>query len=345
MAASNSSPEEHLRASILSARRIAILTHKNPDGDALGAALGLYNFLLQKKKKPLVFIPDAYPHYYRFLPGRQKIVVADKQPDAARLALSQSDFVFCVDFNRLDRLDLLEETFRKLHVPKVLIDHHPDPEDAGWIHLFHDFTASSTSELVARFLHLVFPRDPLSPEVATCLFTGIFMDTGGFMYSFSADTFRHCARLLEAGAQTETFILHVFQNNTLDRLRLLGYCLYEKLQVLPDLATAYMSLTQEEMKRFNFRKGDSENFVNMALSLGNVKIAVLITEQDNGITRLSFRSKGDIPVNELATLYFSGGGHRNAAGGQVQGNASRAEALLKEKLSEWLRQVSPAVSA
>ncbi|MCS6982145.1 MAG: bifunctional oligoribonuclease/PAP phosphatase NrnA [Flavobacteriales bacterium] len=337
-------PAEQLRAAILGARSLVILTHKNPDGDALGAALGLCNFFLQKDKKTCVLIPDAYPHYYRFLPGRHKIVVADKQPDAARLALTQSDLIFCLDFNRLDRLDLLEETFRKLQVPKVLIDHHPDPEKAEWIHVFHDTSASSTSEMVGRFLELVFPQDPLSPEVATCLFTGIFMDTGGFMYGFSADTFRQCMRLMEAGARTQEFIHHVFQNNTLDRLRLFGYCLYEKLQVLPEYATAYMSLTQEEMKRFNFRKGDSENFVNMALSLGNVQIAVLITEQDNGITRLSFRSKGEIPVNELATLYFSGGGHRNAAGGQVQGNASQAEALLKEKLPEWLRHIWPAVS-
>jgi phosphoesterase RecJ-like protein len=328
-----------LRELVLGARKIAILTHKNPDGDALGSALGLYNFLLQKAKKPVVFVPDAYPHYYRFLPGREKMVVADQQPNRAKELLQQAQLVFCLDFNRTDRLGVLEEIFLSLNVPAVLIDHHPDPQPDLWHDVFHDAKASSTSELVSRFLHHVFPNDSLNEDTATCLYTGIFMDTGGFMFNYSETTFRQCARLLAAGARSEEFIREVFHSNSEDRLRLMGYCLYEKMRVLKEWGLASIALTQEEMKKFNFRKGDSESFVNMALSIKEVSIAVLISEQDNGITRLSFRSKGNLPVNALAAEYFSGGGHRNAAGGQIQGNAAEAEALLYSVFPQWLVKI------
>lgn len=331
-----------LRELILGARKIAILTHKNPDGDALGSALGIYNFLLQKGKKPVVLVPDAYPHYYRFLPGREKMVVADYQPERAKEVLRQAQLVFCLDFNRTDRLGLLEEVFLSLGVPVVLIDHHPDPQADIWYDTFHDPTASSTSELVSRFLHHVFPNDSLNADAATCLYAGIFMDTGGFMFNYTEATFRQCARLLAAGARAEEFIREVFQSNSEDRMRLMGYCLYEKLRVQPAWGLASIALTQEEMKRFNFRKGDSENFVNLALSIKEVRVAVLISEQDNGVTRLSFRSKDNLPVNTLAAAYFGGGGHRNAAGGQIKGNAAEAEALLYSVVPQWLAQVGGA---
>lgn len=329
-----------LRELILGVRKIAILTHKNPDGDALGSALGLYNFLLQKAKKPVVFVPDAYPHYYRFLPGREKMVVADHQTERAKELLKQAQMVFCLDFNRTDRLGLLEDVFLSLGVPAILIDHHPDPQPHLWHDMFHDTEASSTSELVSRFLHHVFPNDVVNEDTATCLYTGIFMDTGGFMFNYSEATFRHCARLLAAGARTEEFIREVFQSNSEDRMRLMGYCLYEKLRVQREWGLASITLTQEEMKRFKFRKGDSESFVNLALSIHEVRIAVLISEQDNGITRLSFRSKENLPVNTLAAEYFGGGGHRNAAGGQILGNAEKAEALLYSVMPEWLAKIS-----
>lgn len=331
-----------LRELILGARKIAILTHKNPDGDALGSALGLYNFLFQKGKKPVVFVPDAYPHYFRFLPGREKMVVADHQPEKAKDLLSQAQLVFCLDFNRTDRLGLLEEVFLSLGVPALLIDHHPEPQPEIWHDMFHDTSASSTSELVSRFLHHVFPNDALNADTATCLYTGIFMDTGGFMFNYTDATFRQCARLLAAGARSEEFIREVFQSNSEDRMRLMGYCLYEKLRIQPAWGLASIALTQEEMKKFHFRKGDSESFVNLALSIKDVRVAVLISEQDNGVTRLSFRSKGDLPVNALAAAYFSGGGHRNAAGGQIQGNAAEAEALLYSVMPQWLAQLEGA---
>lgn len=339
---SQSHEPSELRDLIFKSRKIAILTHKNPDGDALGASLGLYHFLRQKSKKPVVLVPDAYPHYYRFLPGRERMVVADHQTERAIELLKQSDLAFCLDFNRTDRLGLLEDVFLALTVPVILIDHHPDPDPDRWFALFHDTTASSTSELVARFLHQVFPKDALSEEAATCLYTGIFMDTGGFMFNYTEATFRHCARLLAAGAKTDTFIQEVFQSHSENRMRLMGYCLYEKLRIHPEWGLACITLTQDEMKRFNFRKGDSENFVNLALSIKDVHVAVLISEQDNGITRLSFRSKGNLPVNALAAHYFNGGGHRNAAGGQTQGNAANAESLLYSVMPQWLAQIGGA---
>ncbi|MCX7648987.1 MAG: bifunctional oligoribonuclease/PAP phosphatase NrnA [Flavobacteriales bacterium] len=329
-------PPARLREIIFSARKIVLLTHKNPDGDALGSALGLYNFLLQKKKHPVVIVPDAYPHYFRFLPGREKMLVADKHTEVALKKVREADLLFCLDFNRTDRLGCLEAAFLERTAPALLLDHHPDPDTALWLDCLHDTSASSTSELVALFLHHVFPKDPPGADAATCLYTGMFMDTGGFMFNFTENTFRHCARMLAAGARADIFVEAVFQSNTEDRMRLMGYCLYEKLRVLPDLGLAYISLTQEEMKRFNFRKGDSESFVNLALSIGGIRMAVLISEQEDGITRLSFRSKGSLPVNDLAARYFNGGGHRNASGGQIQGNAAQAEALLVETVTRWI---------
>jgi len=326
-----------IRQLILKSSKLSILIHKNPDGDALGSGLALYNFLRTKGKKSFLLVPDAYPHYFRYLPGREKMIVADKNPQKASEILNQSNLIFALDFNRFDRLGCLQSVTENLKVPKILIDHHPDPDTAQWNFMYHYTSASSTSELLFEFIQNVFPTDPLTADVATCLYTGIIMDTGGFMHNFSSKTYKICASLLEFGARSSEVNENLFQKNSLDRIRLMGYSLYEKLFFNKEYGFAYISLTQEEMKRFNFKKGDSEGFVNMILSIEGVFVAILITEQDNQITRLSLRSRGHIPVNNLAEQHFNGGGHLNAAGGQIEGNAKKAEALISEILPLWLK--------
>jgi len=298
-------------------KKIVILTHINPDGDAIGSALAMYMYLKQKKHTVSVITPNGLPSFLQWMPESDKIVINSNQADDANKLMNEAEMFICLDFNALNRIEKLAEAFIQSNASKILIDHHIEPEN------FADFTfsitgASSTSEMIYDFIETLDDLTMLNKEIAECLYVGIATDTGSFSYSCNfSRTYTIVSKLMEAGIDAEQIHRLVYDTYSEDRIRLLGFCLSEKMKVMPKYATAYISLTKDELKRFNHQSGDTEGIVNFPLSIGNVKMAALFIEKEGHI-RISFRSKGDFHVNSIAKMYFAGGGHKNAAGGNSQ---------------------------
>lgn len=296
--------------------RIVIVTHTNPDGDAVGSSLGLYACLHAAGfRRSAVIVPNAYPAFLHWLPHNDKVLNATEDPEKAEGLIMQADLVFCLDFNGLSRTDKLEPVLRKTGGLKLLIDHHPQPEDEFDL-VISRTDVSSTAELVFEFIEKMGLAGFLGKDAADCLYTGIVTDTGSFSYACNnPETYLITARLIRLGVDGERIHRLVYHTYSADRMRLLGFCLSEKLVVMPAQETAYISLTKAEMERFNHRTGDTEGVVNYALSIGNISLAALFTENEDHI-KVSFRSSGQVNVNQLARMHFNGGGHRNAAGGK-----------------------------
>jgi phosphoesterase RecJ-like protein len=321
----------NFRTLVSKAKKIVIISHKNPDGDAAGSSLGLCNFLKFKLIRSTVILPDTYPGFLRFLPGTKEVIYYDLQKDRAAKELRDADLIFCLDFNSLKRADEMGEIVAKSKAVKIMIDHHPDPDDfSDFRH--HRVNVSSTSELVYEFCMQVFPEVQMNVEAATCLYAGILTDTGSFKFNVHPNTHAVAGELIKAGAEYLTINRQIYDSNSLNRTRLLGFVLKDKLTVLPEIGVAYIPLSQEEMKLYDHKKGDTEGFVNYALGVAGVKMAVIFTEQNENLTKLSFRSFGDFAVNGYAGKYFSGGGHLNAAGGVFYGNLEAALAKFGELL-------------
>ena len=307
-------------------KNIVIVTHWSPDGDAMGSSLGLYNYLLLKKHKVQVITPNDYPSFLNWLPGDKKVMNYSLNPKAAVSKVKKADFIFCLDFNSLKRIDLLGEEISRSDAPKMIIDHHLQPEGFADF-LLHDVGASSTCELIYDFIFLMGDKKKLTKAIADCLYTGIMTDTGSFRYpSTTAKTHQVVAELIQAGAENGAIQRLVYDNNTENRLKLLGYCLSEKLNVIDELGAAYFSLDQEELEKFNYTKGDTEGVVNYPLSIKTVQFSAFFVERD-GIIKISFRSKGKFDVNKFARDHFNGGGHMNAAGGMS--NLSLKDTIAK----------------
>lgn len=296
-------------------RKIVITTHHRPDGDAMGSSLGLYNYLVLKGHQVQVITPSEYPDFLHWLSGHENVLDFEKNPGESKMKLNESELIFCLDFNWLSRVEGLEPLLRASTVPKVLIDHHLKPENV-FTYSFSYPDACSTCELIYQFIDSAGDADLLNQSIAESLYCGIMTDTNSFRYeSMKADTHRIIAKLMEAGAVNYKVHEQVYDHSTENRLRLLGYSLKEKLTVLNDFKTAYISLSENELQMFNFKSGDTEGLVNYALSIEGVKMAAFFSERD-GMTKISFRSKGNFSVQELSSKYFEGGGHKNASGGK-----------------------------
>jgi len=318
------------------AKNIAIISHKNPDGDAIGSSLGLRAFLFRQQLQARVIVPDSFPGFLRFLPESKSVWFFDKMKDSATQYLKGADLIFILDFNTLKRIEELGALIENNPCPKVLIDHHPDPEVKAQF-TYHRVNVSSTSELVYEFVQKLFPGSHIGAKAATCLYAGLVTDTGSFKHNLHERTHITAGKLLQAGADHEAVMLEIFDSNSFNRTRLLGYSLYEKLQFDPANGLAYIALSQEELKRFEYKKGDTEGFVNLALGIDGVKMAVLLTELNDGLTKLSFRSHGSFEVNGFAAKFFSGGGHKNAAGGAFEGTVEQAVEKLKASIPELIK--------
>ena len=301
-----------LKKVVAKAKNISILTHVSPDGDAMGSSLGLFHYL-KKNKNVKVIVPNSFPGFLEFLPASKQIIVFEGSEAKAKKQLASSDLIFILDFNNYSRLEKLSELLNTTHAPKILIDHHREP-DTCFDYYFHDEHASSTAELVFDFIKGIDPKNKLDKHAATCLHTGIMTDTGSFRFpSTSEKTFRIAADLIKAGANNSDVYNKVYDENTEQRLKLLGYCL-EKLTFLHDYNAAFIALSEEELKRFDYKKGDTEGIVNYALSVRGTKFSAFFSDKDGSI-KMSFRSKGKFDVNKFARAHFNGGGHMNAAGG------------------------------
>lgn len=297
------------------ANKIAIVGHYNPDGDALGACMGLYHFLTNEKKEVQVIMPNAYPENLSWLDPENKIINYQLRKAEADDFLKTADILFCLDFQSLNRTDKMEAILTEIKPVKILIDHHLDPNFSQFDVVYSLVQVSSTCELVYRVLNSLDSRGSIDKVVASCLYAGICTDTGSFSYSCGhSEVFSTVSNLIDCGIDVVQIHREIFDTFSEQRLRLLGYCLSHRLVVVPEYETAYIYLSKEELDTYNYQAGDTEGIVNYPLSMKNIRFAAFFTERDSRI-RISFRSKGHIDVNQFAKDYFNGGGHKNASGG------------------------------
>ncbi len=314
-----------------SLKKICIVTHYNPDGDAMGSSLGLYWFLKENGHQVQVVIPNDFPEFLKWMKGSEEVIVHHHKPELVAQKISEADIIFCADFNNLTRLKGLGPIIQSAQAIKILIDHHPYPEHV-FNYQYSNIKASSTCELMYQFITSIDIPDSISHQTAECLYTGIMTDTGCFSHAASSETFRVVAALIDRGIDRDKIFEHIYNNFSVQRMKLMGYCLNEKMVVLPEFRTAYIWLTKQELEKFGFQTGDTEGFVNIPFSIKGINIAALFTEKDN-LIRISLRSKGLFAVNEISEKNFEGGGHKNAAGGEskltMTETISKFENILK----------------
>lgn len=317
------------KALLRRAKSIVIVTHWSPDGDAMGSSLGLYHYLLQLDKSVKVIVPNAYPGFLDWLPGRKQVLNFQENEQKAAKAIQTADVLFTLDFNSYKRLEKLGQVLESSTAPKVLIDHHQQP-DTYASYYFHDVAASSTCELVYEFIVALGGKKLIDKKIAACLYTGLMTDTGSFRYpSVTPGTHLIISELMKTGIQPSEIHSAVYDNYSLHRLRLLGYALSEKMQVLDGFPVAYFTLSEKELNRFHYQKGDTEGLVNYPFSIKGILVCALFSESE-GMIKISFRSKGKIDMNAFARQYFSGGGHINAAGGKSHDSLAATEAKFVE---------------
>ncbi len=298
---------------------IVIVTHRNPDGDAYGSSLALYHFLKQFNHKVTVISPNDCPNFLKWMPSQKDILLFEPNVEKATKRLGQAEIVFTLDFNAFHRTgDKMQKALEQINPLFIMIDHHQAP-DSYAKYTFSNVKKSSTSEMIFDFIEALDKKKYINKEIASCIYTGIMTDTGSFRFpSTSSRTHRIAADLLDAGADNAKIYNRVMDVNSYSRMQLLGRAL-ENMKVLPELKTAYITLSQKELNTYKFEKGDTEGFVNYALSLKDIIFAVIFIEDtQQKIIKMSFRSKGDFSVNEFARKYFNGGGHTNAAGGRSE---------------------------
>ena len=315
-------------------RRIAVVTHVNPDGDAIGSALAFSQFLRKLGHDVEVMVSNDFPTFLSWMPGASTIHIYEKEGDSCNHILNQSDYVVMLDFNRFSRAGMIQDKLERMETKKILIDHHRDPDRNCFLCALSDTQVSSTSELVAETI-LHYGEQYLDDAIATNILVGIVTDTGSFAHSiFHPETFSICAKMMELSASYNQIHQLIYDTFSEDRLRLLGYSISNKMEVLDDYATAIIALNKEELARFNYQVGDTEGVVNYPLSMGKMVLSVLVTERQ-GVIRFSFRSKGNFSVHELANKYFNGGGHTNAAGGTLTCSMDEALKLFHQILPEY----------
>jgi phosphoesterase RecJ-like protein len=303
-----------IRDLIETAKRVVVLTHTNPDGDAIGSSLALAQALGKMGLDAQVVIPDGLPDFLRWLPGIERSTTFAYKKEKATEIIEGADIIFCLDFNDPKRINGVEALLQESKATKILIDHHQDPVQ------FTDIAISETwrgsvGEMIYLFIKEVLDGEIMDKEIATCLYVAIMTDTGNFNYASSyPEIFHIVGDLLKYEIDKDSIYSSVYDAFSEDRMRLQGYCMQEKMVVFPEYHAAYISLTDEELTKFNHRKGDTEGFVNIPFSVKGVRFTALFVEKKDRI-KASFRSRGQFPVNQVASEHYHGGGHINAAGG------------------------------
>lgn len=320
---------------IKSYKKIVIVSHANPDGDAMGSSLALYLFLKKLGAEPKVIVPNDYPNFLAWMPSIDDVIIYDKDTVTAYETLKSAELFCYLDFNTESRTGVMHNDLCHFTTtPKVLIDHHLEPELSKYKAAISEINVSSTSELVAEFIKYHGFDKYLDRDIATCLLVGIITDTGSFSHSVTSNTFGICAELLTISIDYKRIHQNIYDNSTEDRLRLLGFLINDRMTVLNEYNTAYIYATKSDLESYNYQVGDTEGVVNYPLSIDNVRMSVLITEKQ-GVIRFSFRSKGEFSVNDLAKKHFAGGGHRNAAGGTLTCTLEEAVQKLLSVLPEY----------
>lgn len=305
-----------VKALLSKPQKIVIVPHKNPDGDAIGSTLALWHFLKNNGQDATVIVPNDYPRFLKWMPGNEHIVNFERKNSEAKEKINRATLIFTLDFNHLGRIGQMQPELENAQATFIMIDHHQEPADYAKI-TYSDVTMSSTCEMVYSFIEKLDEVHTITPEIANCLYAGIMTDTGSFKFACTTSrTHRVIADLIDKGAQNTKIHHQIYDTNTPTRLHLLG-CALKNMVILEKFRTVYITLTQEELDAYDYKKGDTEGFVNYGLTLDGIIFAVIFIEnKEEGIIKISFRSVGDFSVNEFARKHFQGGGHDNAAGGK-----------------------------
>ena len=344
-------------------QHIVILTHVAPDGDAMGSALAMYHYVMDRfavgplhcktagavgpqaepaVRQVSVIVPNAFPAFFNWMPGAAQIKIYEKEPDACSALIAAADLFICTDFNDPKRINPAGDKMMANPAPKVMIDHHLNPTDFATL-TYSDPAASSASEIVYRLL-MSAGADAITTDIATCLYTGLMTDTGNFSYSSSRpEVFEIAAALLRAGIDKDAIYHAVFDQYSIDRVRLTGYALYRKMRIYPEHHLALITLSADELDQYHYQPGDCEGLVNMPLQIADVCYSVFMREErpkpgtPKPRIRISFRSQGDHPVNIWASEVFHGGGHMNASGGELFGQLAQAVQLFERTYKKYLK--------
>ena len=325
---------KNLSQLIEESREVVITCHVKPDGDAVGSSLALYHLLQALGKTVSVITPDTPPHYLNFLPGFKDIVVFSSNPNVAIELFERAGILFSLDYNAAYRVDKMEKTLRDTIATKVMIDHHLDPEPFADIVISHP-EMSSTCLLLYKVICALGLRPLINRETAECLATGIMTDTGNLSYNANdPDIYIVMSELLRCGVD-KVALWDRLSARSENQLRLNAYALLKKMEVLSKGRAALITLTKTELEEFHYRKGDTEGLVNVPLEMPDVKLSVFMHEEPDFI-KVSMRSKGNVPVNEICERHFGGGGHMNAAGGEFRGSMEACVACLKNVLGDYI---------
>ncbi|MCR5312970.1 MAG: DHH family phosphoesterase [Bacteroidaceae bacterium] len=317
-------------------KNVVIVTHSSPDGDAIGSSLGLKEYLERKGKTVNVIVPNIFPDFLKWMHDAEKVVIFERQKALSYNLINMADLICCLDFNTLSRIDEVAIPVQKSVARKVLIDHHLEPDDFANLIISRP-DCSSTCELVFRVIDKIGGMANLNLYGAEDLYAGMCTDTGGFTYnSNEPDIFMIIAELLRKGINKDVIYRKLFNTYTVDRYRLMGYILSEKLVQYPELHASYFAVSREELSRFNFLKGDMEGVVNMPLAIRGQKLSISLREDtEKPVVWVSVRSYDDFSARELAEKFFNGGGHFNAAGGHIDGNIDEAVEICKKAIEAY----------
>ncbi|MEX0987867.1 MAG: bifunctional oligoribonuclease/PAP phosphatase NrnA [Bacteroidales bacterium] len=318
---------------------VVIISHINPDGDAIGSSSALALYLKKKGVPVSVIIPNKVPEFLQWMPGFDMVKTYKEQKEACKKLLNEAETIFLVDFNDPDRIGKLKDDLLATDAFKILLDHHENPLDFTDLMISESWRGSA-GEMIFLLLEEIEGGQYLDKEIATCLYVAIMTDTGNFRYGSSySEIFNIVGKLVEAGIDKDKIYSNVYDSYSVERMKLMGYCMSEKLVVLSRFNTAYISLTRKELTRFGHKVGDTEGFVNIPFSIKGIRVTALFIEKRDHV-KISFRSKGDFSVDAIASEYFNGGGHINAAGGEsgfsLEETIGKFESLL-EKYKDELR--------
>jgi phosphoesterase RecJ-like protein len=316
---------------IENADNIVIITHVGPDGDAMGASLGLWHFLMTLEKTPQVIVPTPFPNFLAWMPGANKTLVYKFDKEKADEHIQKADLIFLLDFNAASRMDKMADAVLASKARKVMIDHHLQPENIANIIISYP-EISSTSELIFRLICRMGHFSDINLGCAECIYTGMMTDTGGFTYNSNhEEIYSIIYELIKLGVDKDDIYRRVYNTFSADRMRLMGYCLYKKMKIYPEYQAALITLTQRELHEFNYDNGDAEGFVNIPLSIQGINFTVFMREDPDKI-KVSLRSQGSFPTNKFAAEIFGGGGHLNASGGESYTSLDEAVRKFEEAL-------------
>lgn len=318
--------------------RIVICTHVNPDGDAIGSSLALKHFLERKGKQATVIVPNIFPDFLKWLPGAESILIHTKQQEQIKTVIEAADLVIVCDLNQPNRLAGLEQDIMTSKAPRILIDHHLDPDTDFCQEIVSKPEMCAAAEVICSLLREWEELDNISEDEATCLYCAMMCDTGAFSFNSNRPViYEYISRLLAKGIDKDQIYRNVFWTASEARLRLQGYLLYVNMKVLHERHTAIITLTNEERRRFKVKNGDTEGIVNIPLTMFGTKLSVFINEDTEhpGTMKLSLRSVGDFPCDQMASRFFGGGGHKNASGGKLQCSIEEAVEKVRAAIESY----------